>query len=938
MSSDRIAGYPKTVASFVLLFLLLRPVTCNWMHLGLSGTSPSLTMPPQSSPTDQAPDQQMDQATMTQGSARAICAALPGLVSRQIQVCQAHPNTIQSVSDGARKGIQQCQHQFRNERWNCTTKDDQNVFGATLERGSRETAFIYAVTSAGVVHAVTQACSLGNLTECSCDMERQGLPAPDGWKWGGCSDNIRYGIQFARQFVDAPEKAVQKKPKNVRNLMNLHNNEAGRKAIATLMRMQCRCHGVSGENSSVMYLHFFNQRKIILNFKFFFFVCVCVSVCVWNGVAKNRDDRLLRVEDVLENDAHICPGGRLPKTEIRERRPGYCAEDVTGSEPPTSEAATTPVTEDNSAGTQSVTTSSMQTIGLDVTDGSTADSSQSTENNNQTETDLAEIALSTSGWQSSDVPVTVSEETISTNQQDVASSPEPSVSGSPGDGTTLNILPETTVTVQSTSSTTIRLTEKPITTSSITDPTAGNANSSTMTAATPVNSTIDSTTSTTVSPTTTYAGTTTRRPTRSPRTTTQRRSSTTTAPLHECVTSTTCLDPNAHCVNFGGHNTCECRMGYRKSSPIGRCVLIASPSTTTMSILSTTTSSTIAENSVAINQSVATLANSNGPNVNVTSSPSESSLTVPPLSTLKNPRDAVRLASNLSTREKMDVVSISFQPASSVVEWLLSQDTTFRKAIAKILSSTNFTIVEATETTKMLNISEDEILYVAPSPQLTAEGLLVCFLVQDKEKVTSRHRSVIGGIVARRKRETNSTDEISTGYLPSVWITTAIRNSQHHLEAALNQTVSALYGGIIPYQLLSVEQLAAASLFERRLDIFIPLILVAALGFMGLAVSLVCIRAKTRSMATWDPPAGVVFGKTSINRESREDPLGCTSKPDSTGNHLATDEQCRDGEEQLMKNSSEIHADDDVWVVPYEDGPPQGNPGHMKTQYEDTKL
>lgn len=75
-------------------------------HLGLSGTSPSLTMPPQPSTlTDHVADQQqqMDQGTMTQGSARAICAALPGLVSRQIQVCQAHPNTIQSVSDGARK-------------------------------------------------------------------------------------------------------------------------------------------------------------------------------------------------------------------------------------------------------------------------------------------------------------------------------------------------------------------------------------------------------------------------------------------------------------------------------------------------------------------------------------------------------------------------------------------------------------------------------------------------------------------------------------------------------------------------------------------------------------------------------------------------------------------------------------------------------------------
>ncbi|XP_045030993.1 uncharacterized protein LOC123473745 [Daphnia magna] len=123
---------------------------------------------------------------------------------------------------------------------------------------------------------------------------------------------------------------------------------------------------------------------------------------------------------------------------------GYCAEDVTGSEPPTSEAATTPVTEENSVGTQTVTTSSMQTLGLDVTDASTADSSQSPENNNQTETDLARL---------------LSPQTIATNQQDAAS-PEPSVSGSPVEGTTLAILPETTVTVQSTSSTTIRLTEE----------------------------------------------------------------------------------------------------------------------------------------------------------------------------------------------------------------------------------------------------------------------------------------------------------------------------------------------------------------------------------------------------------------------------------------------------------------------------------------------
>ena len=45
---------------------------------------------------------------------------------------------------------------------------------------------MYAVTSAGVVHAVTQACSSGNLTECTCDLSSEGRSTPQGWKWGGC--------------------------------------------------------------------------------------------------------------------------------------------------------------------------------------------------------------------------------------------------------------------------------------------------------------------------------------------------------------------------------------------------------------------------------------------------------------------------------------------------------------------------------------------------------------------------------------------------------------------------------------------------------------------------------------------------------------------------------------------------------------------------------
>ncbi|MEQ2197276.1 hypothetical protein XENOCAPTIV_027014 [Xenoophorus captivus] len=49
-----------------------------------------------------------------------------------------------------------------------------------------------------------------------------------GFQWSGCSDNLSYGVAFSQTFVDEPERA--KGLSAGRPLMNLHNNEAGRKA------------------------------------------------------------------------------------------------------------------------------------------------------------------------------------------------------------------------------------------------------------------------------------------------------------------------------------------------------------------------------------------------------------------------------------------------------------------------------------------------------------------------------------------------------------------------------------------------------------------------------------------------------------------------------------------------------------------------------------
>lgn len=94
-------------------------------------------------------------------------------------------------------------------------------------KGSREAAYISAISAAGVAYAVTKACTKGELADCSCDNRiRLKKPNIEKWKWGGCSDDIRYGNKFSKEFLDVSED-----PNTALGLMNLHNNEAGRRVI-----------------------------------------------------------------------------------------------------------------------------------------------------------------------------------------------------------------------------------------------------------------------------------------------------------------------------------------------------------------------------------------------------------------------------------------------------------------------------------------------------------------------------------------------------------------------------------------------------------------------------------------------------------------------------------------------------------------------------------
>uniref|UniRef100_A0A0K0EFR4 Protein Wnt n=1 Tax=Strongyloides stercoralis TaxID=6248 RepID=A0A0K0EFR4_STRER len=168
------------------------------------------------------------------------CASLPGLNRRQRELCQNYPTAVSIVISGLNKAVYECRNQFKEEQWNCT---GDNGFGvAPYKIASRESAFVYAISSAAISHTLAKACSQGIIPNCGCGQLPMNTRQNTDFMWSGCSDNIRFGNSFGRKFMDN----VEKQHMDARALMNLHNNKAARKLLASKMQKTCKCHGVSG--------------------------------------------------------------------------------------------------------------------------------------------------------------------------------------------------------------------------------------------------------------------------------------------------------------------------------------------------------------------------------------------------------------------------------------------------------------------------------------------------------------------------------------------------------------------------------------------------------------------------------------------------------------------------------------------------------------------
>lgn len=110
-----------------------------------------------------------------------------------------------------------------------------------LPTGTRESAFVYALSAATISHAIARACTSGDLPGCSCGPVPGEPPGP-GNRWGGCADNLSYGLLMGAKFSDAPMK-VKKTGSQANKLMRLHNSEVGRQVTThpTHPRWLCLC-------------------------------------------------------------------------------------------------------------------------------------------------------------------------------------------------------------------------------------------------------------------------------------------------------------------------------------------------------------------------------------------------------------------------------------------------------------------------------------------------------------------------------------------------------------------------------------------------------------------------------------------------------------------------------------------------------------------------
>uniref|UniRef100_A0AAR2JP45 Protein Wnt n=1 Tax=Pygocentrus nattereri TaxID=42514 RepID=A0AAR2JP45_PYGNA len=165
-----------------------------------------------------------------------LCS-LPALASAYFGLTGDKPLSILPLSAQPEdRSVKLCDRlKLEKKQHRMCRRDPANI----LKRGFKETAFLYAISSAGLTHAMAKACSAGRMERCTCD-EAPDLENRKAWQWGGCGDNLKYSNKFVKDFLG------KRSNKDLRARVDMHNSNVGMKVVKAGVETTCKCHGVSG--------------------------------------------------------------------------------------------------------------------------------------------------------------------------------------------------------------------------------------------------------------------------------------------------------------------------------------------------------------------------------------------------------------------------------------------------------------------------------------------------------------------------------------------------------------------------------------------------------------------------------------------------------------------------------------------------------------------
>ncbi|CAB3990097.1 Wnt-4-like [Paramuricea clavata] len=182
---------------------------------------------------------------------RYLCSSSPTasknrlLNKEQKKICRQNVKMMKYVVTAVELARTECLRLSEFERWDCTGILQAPKFPKDLRVGTREAAFLRALSSAALVFAVTQRCATDGVCDCGKQPRRSLLKRHKrknpGWKYayGGCHDNIAVGTKFSIDFLDGHE--IRQTKHNDRKLTKLHNNDLGRKIVERSLNITCRC-------------------------------------------------------------------------------------------------------------------------------------------------------------------------------------------------------------------------------------------------------------------------------------------------------------------------------------------------------------------------------------------------------------------------------------------------------------------------------------------------------------------------------------------------------------------------------------------------------------------------------------------------------------------------------------------------------------------------